>query len=114
MRFVGTGVKTIVMSVPPPRIVVQTIAKIIQCKAKGVLVVPLWFTAHYFLSICMNGTHLNRMFLDFDVFYPVFFKGPDVKSFTFSGYTKFPMIALLFDGAILYPDSSNFNLKLTY
>lgn len=45
--------------VPPPRLAGRVIDKIVQDKAEGVLIIPLWKSAFFWLKICNNGKFEN-------------------------------------------------------
>lgn len=98
---------------PPPICISAIVRKIITDQAEGVLVVPFWTASKFMLSISSDGRSFNNLFVGIFRFKPYFSKGDDVISKTFCGFTKFPMLALKFDGKVLNPLSPNWRKPLS-
>lgn len=91
---------------PPVSSIGAVIRKIVQDKACGVLILPLWRTMKDWLLVCNDGVHFNRVITRGTAIWPYYRKGPDVISSTFRGFSKFATLALEFDGNQNNPLSS--------
>lgn len=59
------------LCVPPPELIQGTIQHIINCQARGIMIVPMWKSADFWLSICPDGRHVNSIFSeDFTGIFP--------------------------------------------
>ena len=66
------------------------------CKAKGVLLTPLWTPSYFWPLITTNGKQFNNFVKDYlllDLLYLNFSKGKSV----FEGFVNFLTIAILID-----------------
>ena len=49
---------------PPVYLAIKVINQIRICKAAGTLIVPLWKSGHYWISLCEDGVHRNNFIHD--------------------------------------------------
>ena len=87
--------------VPPPSQIVRTWRHFQTCKAKGVLIVPLWKGAAFWPGLCPDGVHLAKCVTDW-VGIPEFnsaatVKGRTYNSIFFGNKPKFKLIAVYVD-----------------
>ena len=82
---------------PPVHLIVPTVLHLWANQSRGTLVVPAWFSAHFWNSICDDGKHLNMFVVDFYKFKPVYQSGDWVRSSVFKGVKQFFTLALQFN-----------------
>ena len=71
-----------------------------------ILVLPVWRSLSAWPLLTEDGRHFGRLVRDHLLFWPYLYKGPDVISTTFSGFTPYPFMALLIDGKVTRPFES--------
>ena len=84
--------------VPPPSQIIRAWRHFELCKAKGVLIIPLWKGASFWPCICPDGTHLSKCVIDW-VGVPEFHlaattKGRSYNSLFHGEKLEFKLIAL--------------------
>ena len=79
---------------PPIHLIGDTIKHASRCKAKAVLLVPLWESAYYY-PIIWNGRSFRQFVKKFKVVNP-YYHSEAIKSI-FKGYVEFKSLALLLD-----------------
>ena len=82
---------------PPVHLIVPTVLHLWANQATGTLVVPAWFSAHFWNHICDDGKHFNSFVVDYYKFKPVYQSGECVRGSVFSGVQKFFTLAIKFD-----------------
>jgi hypothetical protein len=93
------------LCVPPPDMITATISHIIACKSKGLMIIPLWRAADFWMAVAPDGRHVNSIFFDgFKQQLPMV-SAPHLNRL-FSGITSFPMLYLLYDGSCTAPNVS--------
>lgn len=93
------------LCVPPPDLIQAAIEHIVHCKAKGLMIVPLWRSADFWLSLCPDGRHINSIFFDgFQGRLPLVC-APHLNR-VFNGIPSFSMLYLLYDGDCELPNVS--------
>jgi hypothetical protein len=97
------------LCVPPPSSIASAIKHAINCKAKGVLVAPLWRAAEYWINICNDGKHFNEMFIEGVVGHFPLQCAKHLNN-AFSGRPSFPMLCLTYDGGKMNPMRSKVSL----
>ena len=70
------------------------------------LVLPVWNSLSAWPLLTEDGRHFGRLVRDHILFWPYLYKGPDVTSNMFSGFTPYPFMALLIDGKVQSPFES--------
>lgn len=97
--------------VPPPSQIVRTWRHFQTCKAKGVLIVPLWKGAAFWPGLCPDGVHLAKCVTDW-VGIPEFNSAATVKGRTYNSIfhgnkLKFKLIAVYVDWQSPRKENSN-------
>jgi hypothetical protein len=85
-----------VFACPPPSLIIPAVRQIIDQKAKGVLLIPLWRSSRFWPVVAPNGDHFANVFTRFFVFSPRLNVGPEVISNTFR--KRQPFVCLRFNG----------------
>jgi hypothetical protein len=97
------------LCVPPPDLIVGVIRHIVACKSHGLLIIPFWRSADFWLEVCPDGRHLNSIFFDGSRGQLPMISAPHLNK-VFSGTPSFPMMYLLYNGDCLTPNVS-FKMK---
>lgn len=90
---------------PPVYLTVKVINHLKLCKARGTLIVPLWKSAHYWTSLCTDGTHWNNFIQDWMILPHIsnlFTRGKAKNSIFGNGQLKFIVVALRIDFSVQY------------
>ena len=82
---------------PPVHLLVPTILHLWANQARGTLVVPAWFSAHFWNQVCDDGRHFNIFVKTIYKFKRVYQSGDWVRSSVFKGVKQFFTLALQFD-----------------
>jgi hypothetical protein len=93
------------LCVPPPDLITGVISHIIECRSVGLLIVPLWRSADFWISLCPDGRHINSIFFDGAKEHLPLISAEHLNK-VFSGIPSFPMLYLLYDGACEQPNVS--------
>ena len=81
---------------PPISLVGDTLEHARICKAKGVLLVPLWKSAYYFCLLTDDGKRFHPFVKSFLLLDPYYYNNSGGRS-VFSGFAHFHTLALLID-----------------
>ena len=79
---------------PPISMIGDALKHVKLCKAKGVLLVPMWTSSYFWPLLTTNGESFNDFVESFLLLDPYYINYADCKS-VFSGFAKFFTIALL-------------------
>jgi hypothetical protein len=94
------------LCVPPPDLIVPVIKHIVECKSKGLMIIPLWRAADFWTEVCPDGRHVNSIFFDGSKGKLGMVSAPHINK-VFSGIPSFDMLYLLYDGEIPDPNVSH-------
>jgi hypothetical protein len=93
------------LCVPPPDLVVPVIKHIVECRSKGLMIIPFWRAADFWTAVCPDGRHVNSIFFDGTKGKLGMVSAPHLNR-VFSGTPSFEMLYLLYDGNINEPNIS--------
>lgn len=88
---------------PPVYLTVTVINHLSICEAAGTLIVPLWISAHYWISLCKDRVHGNDFIHDW-IILPhlsnLFERGKSRNAIFGNGQLKFTVVALRIDFSV--------------
>ena len=82
---------------PPAGVIVPTIMHLSFFKTHGVIIIPVWPSSSFWLSICPDGAHLAGWAVKWMRFRPRIVSDINIKSTTFKNPLCFDLMAILFD-----------------
>ena len=88
---------------PPVYLIVKVINHLRFCKAAGTLIVPLWKSADYWVSLCKDGVHWNDFIHDWMILPHIsnlFIRGKAKNAIFGNGQLKFIVVALRIDFSV--------------
>jgi hypothetical protein len=97
---------------PPPKLIIPVLRQAAAQGAKGVWVVPLWPTAHYWPYLFPDGRHTCNLVTSFKQFRPRCMTGSDVENDTFRGVPSFDLLMCELAGACVSPFKVNLESKI--
>ena len=83
---------------PPPSMILPTILHFFKFRAHGLLVVPVWKSASFWINLVPDGKHFPSWVTQFLIFKPSGFVVDEaIRSSTFRNPVKFEMLVIRFD-----------------
>ena len=87
---------------PPPSLVTASIIHFNRFKARGVLVIPMWFSSVFWNNILEDGSHFSNWVQKWMIFKPSgFISDPAINSTTFKNPVTFKMLVVEFDFSVI-------------
>ena len=82
---------------PPIHLIIPTLFHLEKFGSFGVLIIPMWKSAHFWPFICNDGIHFNNFVKNCWIFSPKYISGEHILNTMFVGVKKFDTLALQFD-----------------
>ena len=92
---------------PPPNLVGATLRHSAVCKAKGILICPVWPSAPLWSALLPDGQHFVRCVAKVEIFHPELVQDDRIRSKTFSEVARSRFFLLVIDSSIANPLSSS-------